>query len=210
MYKVIFEGAVIDLLEDIKYAKYLKRSKAVVVTDKGSANCIIASNNTDIYHLSGLKHPDNSDIKTVTVVPITADEYRNLVIAPKSFDSLVEEGLRTIKQNKVQAMRQICQDKIVSGCDILLSDDKFHHFEFSIEDQLNLQDIKYDIMSGVQSFIYHETGQLCREFSADDMRVVIDTLQLNKQKHLEYFNELKNKIYSLQSIDDVINVRYEL
>lgn len=210
MYKVLFDNVVIDILESIKYARYLKKSKHTVVTDHSSANCIIASNNVDKYHLSSLPYPEGCNIKTVTVVPIDADEYKLLTAELKKAETVVDIGLRHLKQNKIKEMSDICHQKITQGTRVLLSDNQFHHFELSVEDQLNLQDIRYELDIGADTITYHETGQICKEYSATDMRTVIDTLYKHKQKHIQYFNQLKREINSKESIDAIINVRYEL
>lgn len=210
MYKVLFDNVVIDILESIRYARYLKKSKHTVVTDRSSANCIIASNNVDKYHLSSLPYPEGCNIKTVTIAPIDDDEYRLLTAELKKAETVVDIGLRYLKQNKIKEMSDTCHQKITQGTRVLLNDNQFHHFELSVEDQLNLQDIRYELDMGADTITYHETGLMCQEYSAADMRTIIDTLYKHKQKHIQYFNQLKRAINSKESIDDVINVRYEL
>ena len=210
MYKVMMNNVVIDVLEELKYVRYLKKSKRLVVVNDPSASCIAASNNTDVYHIEGSPYPEGLQIKTVTVSSITADEYSELLSSLNKNETVVQRGLRYIKQNKLKEMSDICHTNIVRGTRVFLSDKQFHHFELTVEDQVNLLDIRYGLDAGIESFVYHETGKVCKEYSATDMRTIVDTLYKHKQKHLQYFNKLKREINDLQSIDDVINVRYEL
>ena len=74
-------------------------------------------------------------------------------------------------------MSTICHNRIIDGFRVVLSDGESHHFELSIEDQLNLLEIKSLIENGQKSFIYHETDSLSKEFSLEDMEKIIDSLK---------------------------------
>ena len=50
MYKFIYNNNVIDVVDKIKYLRYLEKSKRTVVTDSSSANCVQGSDN-----ITGLK-----------------------------------------------------------------------------------------------------------------------------------------------------------
>ena len=211
MYKVIYDNVVIDVLENVKYGKYLTKSKHVVTSSRASANCIISSNNQDKYHLKGVPYPDGSNFKSVSLVKIDENEYNELISKfTKNKKSITESGLRNVKNNKIKEMSDICHQTIVNGTNIILSDRHSHHFELSIEDQINLLEIKYLIDKGETSFIYHETNCLSKEYSLKDMKKIIDELFEFKQKNLIHFNKLKNHINNLSNINDVTNVTYTM
>ena len=211
MYKVVYDGIVIDLLETIRYAKYLTKSKRICLTDSSSANCIIGSNNKDRYHIRGVPYPEGCGFKTVSVIKIDEEEYKELQNQLKnSSETIITNGIRILKQNKIKEMSAICQSKIIEGTRILLSDNNLHHFKFSIEDQLNLLEIKSRIRDGEKTFIYHETNGVCKEYSDIDMLKIIDKLNKHKQEHLEYFNQLKQQINNLTTIADISDIDYEL
>lgn len=208
MYKVLYDNIVIDVLDEIKYARFLSKSGHTVITDATSANCIIASNNKDRYHIKGVPYPKGCKFKTVTLVQIDEDEYRKLLSQLNNSDSIVDNGIRLLKQKKIAEMSNACHDKIVNGIRIILSDNKIHHFELSLEDQVNLLEIKYMIDKGQQKFVYHETDGICKEYSLEDMQKIIDESFKHKQNNLLYFNSLKHYISTLNNIYDIIDLEY--
>lgn len=204
----MYNNIVIDVLKEIKYAKILKKSGHTVVTNKTVANCIMASNNKDRYHLKGVPYPEGHNLKTVTVIKITEDEYNSLLHNIKDNETFIDCGIRSLRQNKIKEMSEVCHKKIIGGKRILLSDNKLHHFELSLEDQVNLLEIKYLIDHGDTTFIYHETDGLCKEYSLTDMKYIIQELLKHKQYHIRYFNTLKNHINTLTHINEISAVYY--
>lgn len=206
MYKIVYNDIVIDVIETIRYAKYLSKSKHTVITSKASANCIIGSNNKDRYHIKGVPYPKDCNFKTVSIIEIDEKEYKELI--NNKSNTIIDSGIRQLKQNKIKEMSNVCHDKITTGIRVILSDNKVHHFELSLEDQLNLLEIKYLIDKGETSFIYHETDCLCKEYSLEDMQKIIDASLKHKQHHLTYFNKLKNHINKLQNINEITEIEY--
>lgn len=211
MYKIIYDNIVIDVVEKIKYAKYLPKSKHTVITGKASANCIIGSNNKDRYHLKGVPYPQGCNLKSVSLIEIDDIEYKKLISEISNKErSILDTGLRKLKNKKIEEMSEICHKTILNGTNIVLSDNRSHHFELSIEDQINLLEIKYLIDKGETTFIYHETNCLSKEYSLEDMKKIIDGLFNFKQKNLMYFNKLKNHINSLTNINDITEIEYDV
>ena len=74
MYKIIYENMIIDVIKKPKYCKYLQRANRTLLCDKTSANCIVSSDGSQVYHLFGtLGMP--SSYKSVKMVEINKDEY---------------------------------------------------------------------------------------------------------------------------------------
>lgn len=74
MYKIIYQDMIIDVIKKPKYCKYLQRANRTLLCDKTSANCIVSSDGSQVYHLSGtLDMPDT--YKSVQLVEIDKDEY---------------------------------------------------------------------------------------------------------------------------------------
>lgn len=205
MYKVVYDNVVIDAIEVVRYGKYIPTTKRVIATDKSNANCIVASNLKDRYLLKGVPIPEGCPYIQVSLIPISSDEYYSII---ESDIPPIESGIKTLKQHKINELRDICHSNIVSGIQIELSDHKLHHFEMSIEDQLNLLEIKYLIDAGERSFIYHETNGEYKEYSLEDMNKIIDQTLQHKQKHLLTFNRLKKKVNSLNNITEISNIKY--
>lgn len=207
MYKVIYNGIVIDVLKTVRYGKYVPATKRVVATDPSSANCVVASNLKDRYLLKGVPIPDGCDYKVVSLVPISNEEYYSLV---EKESSPYLTGIKRLKAAKINELREICDRNILSGVQVQLSDNKFHHFTMSIEDQLNLLEIRHLISIGETELIYHETGGEYKMYSVSDMQKIIDETFKHKQNQLLIFNKLKKYVNELNSIDEICKVKYSV
>lgn len=202
----MYNDVVIDVLQSIRYGKYIPKTGRVIATDKFNANCIVASNLKDRYLLKGVPTPEGCPYIPVSVVPISSDEYYSLL---DSDQTPMENGIRKLKEKKIDELRTQCNKNILDGLQIELSDRKLHHFALSIEDQLNLLEIRSLIACGQTSFIYHESGGEYKEFSKDDMEKIISEAFKFKQNQLLRFNKLKKHVNQLLNIDKISKVTYE-
>ena len=77
-YKLINGNMVVDLLREIRYVRYLPRSKRWINTDGMSANGVMGANGNIIYHINkrAISYPEN--IISVDIVEIKEDEYNYL------------------------------------------------------------------------------------------------------------------------------------
>ena len=209
MFKIIHNHKVVDILENLIYVRYLKRSKRFVNTDKMSAHGVRGSDRSTVYVLEGAKHLPVENPR-VLVVSIDEEEYNYLRdILSKDSDIHNEDGeLHQIRKDKIDAMSMACNESIISGMDVLLSDGEIHNFKLTIEDQLNLSSFQYRILKGASRFLFHETGEPVRWFSAYDMKRVIDAAEKHKNKHTTYFNLLKQCIQNMYNVDDIDKVYY--
>ena len=74
MYKIIYNNMIIDVMKKLKYCKYVKIAKRTLLCDPTSANCIVSSDGSQVYHISGtLAMPDT--YKSVQIVEIDQEEY---------------------------------------------------------------------------------------------------------------------------------------
>ena len=210
MYKVIHNNIVIDVLKSIKYLRYLPKSKRVVSTDRTSAHCILASDGKQRYHVQCMPYPDGSDYKTVTLVKIEQKEYDELSALIMTGNAVYADKnvLKLARAEKIKEMSEICHQTIVDGVYVVFSDNKSHHFELTIEDQINLLSLKELITSGAKEVVYHETGCLCQVYSADDISLLIEKASTYKTYHTTYFNALKYYINNLYDIDKIQDIKY--
>lgn len=203
----MYNDIVIDLLKSVRYGKYVPATKRMVATDKLSADCIVASNLKDRYLLKGVPVPEGCPYIKVSLIPITNEEYYSLL---EKEESACDSGIKRIKQHKIDDLRSICNQNILEGIQVELSDKKLHHFTMSIEDQLNLLEIRNLIALGESSFTYHESGGEYKEFSKEDMERIIFEMFKHKQTQLSIFNKLKQHINNLDRIDEIIKIKYDL
>ena len=74
MYKIIYQNMIIDVMSKIKYCKYVRIANRTLLCDKTSANCIVSSDGSQVYHIKGtLEVPSN--YKSVEIVEIDKEEY---------------------------------------------------------------------------------------------------------------------------------------
>jgi hypothetical protein len=78
MYKILENNQIIDVMESMKFVKYLSRSKKIITVDEKQANGCISSNGDEIYHLLGTPYNFAEARKTVRYERIDAEEYERL------------------------------------------------------------------------------------------------------------------------------------
>ena len=74
MYKIIYQNMIIDVMSKPKYCKYVRIANRTILCDKASANCIVSSDGSQVYHIKGtLEVPTN--YKSIEIVEIDKEEY---------------------------------------------------------------------------------------------------------------------------------------
>ena len=138
-------------------------------------------------------------------VPVTPEPVEPDVPEEPDEDEITIPFLRT---KTIERMSAICNQVISDGFDVILSDGAQHHFTLSVQDQLNLITLLDLVRSGAETVPYHGDGELCTNFSAEDIMSVINTATLFKTYHETYFNSLRAYIKSLRSINTLGRVTY--
>lgn len=118
-----------------------------------------------------------------------------------------EESVNFIRQSKIAEMSRACRNIIEAGFDILLSDNEIHHFSLDTQDQLNL--ITLSALAEVQDSIpYHADGEICKFYSAAEIKQIVAGATQFKMYHTTYYNALKNYINNLDNISDIAAITY--
>lgn len=112
------------------------------------------------------------------------------------------------KTAKISEMSVACNDAIVSGVDVVLSDGNTHHFSLSIEDQLNLISLQGMVSSGAEAVPYHADGEECCYYSADDFTAIATAATEWKLYQESYFNSLRAYIQSMETMEELLAVEY--
>ena len=122
-------------------------------------------------------------------------------------DVTIEYG--NVPQEEVIAdMSEACNQAIVSGVDVTLSDGGTYHFSLGIEDQINMMNLQSMVLSGAESVPYHADGEGCRYYGADDFNKIAEAATAWKLYHESYFNSLRDYIRSLTTNEDLGDVEY--
>lgn len=118
---------------------------------------------------------------------------------------LIQENFIKLKNKKINELNNICNQTIIEGLDIKLSNNEIKHFSFKEEDQINLTTAYNSVKSGITNFFpYHSDNELCEYYSSEDIITIAETLLQHKTYHITYYNSLKNWINSLTEKDEEI------
>ena len=125
-------------------------------------------------------------------------------------EPVVEEYKPTLEEVKSQKLSEIsnqCEQKIYNGFDISYTD-KIRHYSLTIQDQLNLLDIKEKMDKGEIQFEYHADGEPYKYFNKEDMLEIIETAEAFKNYEKVYCNNLMQYVKALQTNEEVEAVKY--
>ena len=90
MYKIIQNNRIIDVMDKLRYVKYLPKTQKTISVDERQANGILSSNGTEVYHLYGTKNTFPDEVKIVECLKIDLEEYERLTKQLKENDELLE------------------------------------------------------------------------------------------------------------------------
>lgn len=135
------------------------------------------------------------------VVPATMMNEKQEVIAEAS-DNQILSNVRSAKINK---LRSDCQNTIVSGFDLELSDG-VHHFSMETADQMEISRLVADGDNG--EVPYHADGEQFKYYPFSDILKIYNAMNDWKLYNTSYFNDLRSYINSLQSVNQIDSIQY--
>lgn len=116
-------------------------------------------------------------------------------------------AVEVFRKNKKEELSQICQATIYAGVDIEISSGK-EHFSLKYDDQVNLFGNQIKIISGDDEMEYHEDGNPCRYYSAEDMQVIIKEAMEFKSYHTTYANSLNMWLKGCKRASEIAKITY--
>ena len=195
----------------------------LIACTENEAQCVQVNDN--FYHADWMK-AIREDIGAVVadVIEITKEEYDilyEMIERDEEIDPTPEPDLDPeptpepeditvdyAKTLKIKEMNQTCQNTIFAGIDVVLSDDKSHHFSLTEYDQVNLFKLETLAHSGEEILPYHEDDKPCQFFSAADIITIANAATSYVTYHTTYTNSLKSYIKSLRSLNTIARVYY--
>lgn len=90
MYKIIENNQIIDVMETIRFVKYLPKTKRSISVGERQANGILSSDSSIIYHIAGTQNVYPEGHKTVRYEKIELEEYDRLTKQMKTNDELIQ------------------------------------------------------------------------------------------------------------------------
>lgn len=225
-YMVIKDKTIIDVLSEIVYVRTQVVHNKLMVCNQKYAEGILSSDTSTIYYASDFIEENVKDYPLVTLIEIDEERYNTLaeiLELNKTIDYEPDNGntdeedeipeeeqitIEFVRNSKIKEMSNACNNKIISGFDIRLSDGEYHHFDFTLEEQANIMFFKSAIDSGQTAIPYHASNEPCRFFSVDEIMAIIEMGTSIKTYEITYFNSLKQYILSLKTIDEIRAVYY--
>jgi hypothetical protein len=228
-YKVIKDNEFVGIGTSYELRKYQLKHGILLVADDNTAQYIqindklyrdnwfkVLTTNTIEYETASISVIDESEYQQLFEAIDAGEEISNVTNDEDTYyqedDNVVDSDsiitLDYLKTQKIKEMSYYCNQAIVNGFDVELSDGRTHHFSLTVQDQLNLITLSSLAASGVDNIPYHADGELCEFFSVNDIQMIVKAATELKTYHTTYYNSLKLFIQSLVDRDDVANVIY--
>ena len=210
-YKIFVNDTFMGIANSLSFRCFQKKHQSLLVCDIKQAQYIQCEEN--LYHANWMHAPvtDKFAYSEAQIFSINEDEYKLLNTAkeeeieffPEPVSVFIEEKWQQpidpiealtvdyVKNSRISKMSQACHKAIENGIDITLWDGYTHHFSLTIEDQLNLMSLQTMIANGQTTVPYHADGETYKNFSARDIKAVINAANEHKTYHLAYYNSLK-------------------
>lgn len=226
-YKVINDTEFIGIGSTYDLREYQNKHNILLISNEDNAEYIQINN--ILYRDDWFKTPVNTHIQyqNAKIIVIPEEEYQQLSEAIDKNEEIlitVQDGfiqdepeqipveetvtIDYLKTQKIKEMSYICNQTIVNGFDIELSDGEIRHFSLTVQDQLNLITLSTMVANGETEIPYHADTELCRIYSAEDVNNIIRYATEFKMYHTTYFNSLKAYIQSLNTREGIKEVSY--
>ncbi len=118
-----------------------------------------------------------------------------------------DNALSVVMAAKLAEISKVCNAVIVAGVDITLGDETVH-FNLSIEDQSNINNLFRVVELGGTEYPYQADGGVCRIYSAQEIAQIYLAAQTLITTQTTYHNTLKAYVQSLSDADDIKAVYY--
>lgn len=135
------------------------------------------------------------------------DEEPEPIVQPVIPNPIEEVTVEFMRESKIAQMSTACRATIESGFDIILNDGESHHFSLSTQDQLNLMTLS--TLAETQELIpYHADGEICKFYSASEIKQIVAEATQFKIYHTTYYNALKEYINGLDTVEEINAITY--
>lgn len=118
-----------------------------------------------------------------------------------------DNALSVIMTAKLSEISKMCNAVIVAGVDITLGEE-IVHFNLSIEDQSNINNLFRVVELGGTEFPYQSDGGVCRVYSASEIVQIYVAAQTLITSQTTYHNELKQYVQTLDNVEEISAIQY--
>lgn len=142
---------------------------------------------------------EQNDLYNPETGEFSKPEVPDIPYYPESLDNL-----KAMKRNEIDTA---CKKAIIDGIDVELPSGT-EHFSLEETDQINLTAALTMVEQGAPSYPYHSDGNLCRLYTADEIKAISAAAMSHKLYHTTYCNHLFNWIERAESIEEVKSIYY--
>ena len=118
-----------------------------------------------------------------------------------------DNALSVVMSAKLSEISNACNAVIVNGVDIKFGEETVH-FNLSIEDQSNINNLFRVVELGGTEFPYQADGGVCRIYTAAEIAAIYIAAQTLITTQTAYHNELKQYVQTLTDVEEVSAVQY--
>lgn len=118
-----------------------------------------------------------------------------------------DNALSVVMSAKMSEISNACNAVIVNGVDIKFGEENVH-FNLSIEDQSNINNLFRVVELGGTEFPYQADGGVCRIYTAAEIAAIYIAAQTLITTQTTYHNELKQYVQTLTSAEEVSAIQY--
>ena len=118
-----------------------------------------------------------------------------------------DNALSVVMPAKLSEISNACNAVIVNGVDIKFGKENVH-FNLSIEDQSNINNLFRVVELGGTEFPYQADGGVCRIYTAAEIAAIYIAAQTLITTQTTYHNELKQYVQTLTSAEEVSAIQY--
>lgn len=118
-----------------------------------------------------------------------------------------DNELSVIRAAKLKEISVACNATIIHGIDVSI-DDRTDHFNLSLEDQSNINNLFRVVELGGSEFPYQADDGTCMVYSAQQIASIYIAAQTHITSQTAYHNALKSYINSLDSVEEISAITY--
>lgn len=118
-----------------------------------------------------------------------------------------DNALSVVMSAKLSEISNACNAVIVNGVDIKFGEETVH-FNLSIEDQSNINNLFRVVELGGTEYPYQADGGVCRIYTAAEIAAIYIAAQTFITTQTTYHNELKQYVQTLTSAEEVSAIQY--
>ena len=116
----------------------------------------------------------------------------------------------TLEERKAEKKAEVgsaCEQAIYLGVSVALPAST-EHFSLTEHDQINLFGKQAQLAAGAQQLEYHQDGQPCRYYTAEEMQAILEAAMFHVSYHTTYCNSLNMWIDAAENEEELEGIFY--